>query len=89
MAENRRNSTAKHTHVLAQKKWVTFLTQKLYDTISERIELLSYYPEIGKTTNFRKILQISLGHYSILYRITDESILIYAIRDNRDDPKKL
>ncbi len=63
--------------------------QKLYDTISERIELLSYYPEIGKTTNFRNILQISLGHYSILYRITDESILIYAIWANRDDPKKL
>jgi plasmid stabilization system protein ParE len=63
--------------------------QKLYEAIHERIQLLSYYPELGKPTDFKTTQQSVLGHHSILYRHEGEFILISAIWDNRDDPKKL
>ena len=64
-------------------------SQKLNLAIKKRIELLKSHPEIGKETNFGETRTISMGHYSILYKIDKPGIIITGFWDNRQDPKKL
>jgi toxin YoeB len=64
-------------------------SKKLNLTIRRRIELLKSQPEMGKKTNFGETRTISLGHYSILYKIDEPKIIITGFWDNRQDPKKL
>lgn len=67
----------------------TTYTQKLYYSITERVELLKTYPKIGKQTTFKNTRIISLGHYSILYQQVNLKIIITGFWDNRQDTKKL
>ena len=67
----------------------TSYSKKLNLSIRERIGLLKTYPKMGKETDFRETRVISLGHYSILYKIHKSKIIITGFWDNRQDPEKL
>ncbi len=62
---------------------------KLNYKIKDRINQLKVFPESGIKTDFADNRLISLGHYSILYKKIENSIIITAIWDNRQDTKKL
>ena len=47
----------------------TSYSRKLNLSIRERTELLKTHPEMGTETDFRETRAISMGHYSILYKI--------------------
>lgn len=44
---------------------------------------------MGKKTIFESTRAIIMGHYSILYKIDANRIIITAFWDNRNDPEKL
>lgn len=62
---------------------------KLLKEINSRILQISTFPEIGKSVDFKNTRAVSLGHFSILYQHIENSIIITAFWDNRDDPSKL
>lgn len=64
-------------------------SRKLNLYIRERIKLIKLHPEMGKELRYKDMRSISLGHYSIVYKIATEGILITAFWDNRQDPEKL
>jgi plasmid stabilization system protein ParE len=64
-------------------------SQKLNLSIRERTKVLKLNPEMGKEFGYKDMRSISMGHYSILYKIATERIIITAFWDNRQDPKKL
>ena len=64
-------------------------SKKLRKKIIERTGALKSYPEMGKPTEFENTRAITLGHYSILYKISTGKIIITGFWDNRQDPKKL
>ena len=64
-------------------------TAKLLKEINSRTHQISTFPEIGKSVDFKNTRAVSLGHFSILYQHIENSIIITAFWDNRDDPSKL
>ncbi len=64
-------------------------SQKLNNKIKGRVQLLKSNPEIGLKTSFKETRVISLGHYSLLYKRMDSTMVITSFWDNRQDPKKL
>ena len=46
-------------------------------------------PFMYKSTDFKDVRVASLDNFSIYYKITEESIIITAFWDNRQDPRKL
>jgi len=64
-------------------------SQKLAEAIWDRIEFLREYPESAKLADYPQTRNAVLGHYSIIYKIQDNTLYISAIWDNRDNPKKL
>ena len=62
---------------------------KLRKEINGRVQQISSFPEIGKSVDFKDTRAVSLGHFSILYQQSENSIIITAFWDNRDDPLKL
>lgn len=67
----------------------TEYSKKLNKSIKERIILLKSNPKLGKQTDFKLTRMISLGHYSILYKVNNNQLFITGFWDNRQDPKKL
>ena len=67
----------------------TEYSKKLNLSIGERTKLLKSHPEMGKETDFKETRVISMGHYSILYKVNKPKIIITGFWDNRDNPKKL
>lgn len=67
----------------------TNYSKKLNKSIHERIETLKLNPEIGKMTEFEDHRMISMGHYSIIYKISQLNIYITGFWDNRQEPEKL
>ncbi len=49
-------------------------SKKLNLAIRERIELLKFHPEMGKSTDFVETRVVTMGHYSILYKIDGSRI---------------
>ena len=64
-------------------------SKKLVKLVSERTKQIAGKPMIYKATDFKDIRVASLGNFSIYYKISDEEIIITALWDNRQDPKKL
>ncbi|WP_031426464.1 type II toxin-antitoxin system RelE/ParE family toxin [Flavimarina sp. Hel_I_48] len=64
-------------------------SRKLNLSIRERTKLLKKNPEMGKKIDYAEMRSISMGHYSIIYKIAAEAIIIIAFWDNRQNPKKL
>jgi plasmid stabilization system protein ParE len=67
----------------------TTYAKKLNGKIKERTNLLKINPELGKKTDFKNTRVISLGHYSILYQLSQLHIIITGFWDNRQEPEKL
>ena len=64
-------------------------SKKLVKLVAERTKHIANSPFIYRSTDFNNIRIASLGNYSILYKVTDEQIIVTAFWDNRQDPKKL
>jgi len=64
-------------------------SKKLNIAIKERISILIDNPRLGKPTQHGEVRGISLGHYSIFYKIQGTHIYITALWDNRQKPQKL
>jgi plasmid stabilization system protein ParE len=62
---------------------------KLLELVTDRTTQISENPELFKATDFPNIRAASLGNYSIYYKTTESEIIISAIWDNRQNPKKL
>lgn len=67
----------------------TEYSKKLNNSIKERTHLLKSNPKLGKQTDFKLTRMISLGHYSILYKVNNDQLIITGFWDNRQDPEKL
>jgi toxin YoeB len=64
-------------------------SKKLILLVAQRTNQIAKSPLTYKSTNFNDIRVASLGNFSIYYKMTEESIIISAFWDNRQDPKKL
>lgn len=67
----------------------TAYAEKLMRLISTRINVILEQPESFKTTIYPDTRISAMGHFSILYKITDEKIIVTAFWDNRQDPENL
>jgi toxin YoeB len=76
------------------KYWVkrngtTTYAEKLIKLISEQVKLILTNPKLFKKADFPDTHVSALGHFSIFYKYTKDSLIITAFWDNRQDPKKL
>jgi plasmid stabilization system protein ParE len=76
------------------KYWVkrnqtTTYAEKLIKLISEQIKVILTNPKLFKKADFPDTHVSALGHFSIFYKYTKDSLIITAFWDNRQDPKKL
>ena len=62
---------------------------KLLNKIEAATTQLKRYPESGFETNFRETRMRALGHYSIFYKHSKDTITIMAFWDNRQSPERL
>lgn len=62
---------------------------KLDEQINQAIELLPYYPFMGRKTDFEKVRLIVVENCLIFYEVTETQILILSIFDGRQDPNKI
>jgi plasmid stabilization system protein ParE len=62
---------------------------KLDGLINQAIELLPYYPLMGRKTDFGKVRLIVVENCLIFYEVTGTQILILSIADGRQDPDKI
>lgn len=67
----------------------TAYAEKLIKLINVRTKVISKHPESYKLTVYPETRISSIGHFSILYKISEDQIIITAFWDNRQDPKKL
>lgn len=67
----------------------TAYAEKLLKLIAARTKVISKHPESYKLTVYPETRISAMGHFSILYKISDDKIIITAFWDNRQDPKKL
>lgn len=63
--------------------------RKLIRLTRKRVRIIRKHPLSFQSTDFPGTRVSSLGHFSILYKLTDRRIYITAFWDNRQDPKKL
>ncbi len=64
-------------------------SKKPIKLIAERTKQIAESPLIYKSADFKDTRVASLGNFSIFYKVTEQEILITALWDNRQDPKKL
>jgi plasmid stabilization system protein ParE len=67
----------------------TEYSQKLLYESKERTEQLKLHPLSGKKAAYPDTRVVSLGHYSIFYKLLNDNIVITAFWDNRQNPEKL
>lgn len=67
----------------------TTYSEKLIELFRERTHQLIEHPKIGKKADFPKTRVVSLGHFSLFYKVTENKIFITSLWDNRQDPNKL
>jgi len=64
-------------------------SRKLIAEIQRRMKIIVKRPLIFRESEFPETRVSPMGHFSILYRITEREIVVVAFWDNRDDPEKL
>ena len=62
---------------------------KLLELSNEKAEIIAENPLIYKTSEFPNMRVAAMGHFSLFYKTTDDTVIITAFWDNRQDPKKL
>jgi len=60
----------------------------LLDEIEKRIEIISFYPKIGRETDLSNLRILPFNNYGIIYKERDETIFIESIWDFRQNPIK-
>lgn len=63
--------------------------KKLIKLIASRIMIIAKNPDAFKLTDFPDTRVSAMGHFSILYKTTDELLIITGFWDNRQDTRKL
>jgi plasmid stabilization system protein ParE len=63
--------------------------EKLIKLIAARTKIIAEYPESYIETSYPDTRTSAMGHFSIIYKLTDTELIILAFWDNRQDPKKL
>ncbi len=63
--------------------------EKLLKLIAVRTRAIAKHSESYKLTVYTDTRVSAMGHFSILYTIADNQIIVTAFWDNRQDPKKL
>lgn len=64
-------------------------SKRLVKLVSKITNQISQRPLIYQSTAFKEIRVVSMGHFSMYYKVTDDQIIIVAFWDNRQDPEKL
>ncbi len=69
--------------------WGKKVAQEFYTEVHENINLINQFPQIGKATSKRsnKYKRVIRRRTSIIYQLTDDTIYITDIWDNRRKPK--
>ncbi len=67
----------------------TTYAEKLIKLVKERTQLISSNPFLGKATNHLDTREAAMGNFSIYYKVMQESVVITAFWDNRQDPERL
>jgi len=62
---------------------------KLLQASNDKATRIAENPFVYKKAEFPGTHVAAMGHFSLFYKITDNSIIITAFWDNRQDPKKL
>lgn len=86
IAIRQRNKTFEYWN---ERNGSTSYSKKLNGRIKENLQTAALNPEIGKISDGNDYRMISLGHYSIVYKLVANSIYVLAFWDNRQNPKKL
>lgn len=74
---------------LVERNKSTTFSEKLTEIVWDKIDFISRNPLASKATSHPDTRISSMGHYSIVYKIVKNEIIIMAFWDNRQDPKKL
>ncbi|HSJ66702.1 MAG TPA: type II toxin-antitoxin system RelE/ParE family toxin [Anditalea sp.] len=67
----------------------TAFANKLADLVWNKTKFIAENPLASKPTKFPNTRIAALGHFSIVYKLTEDKIWVLAFWDNRQDPKKL
>jgi plasmid stabilization system protein ParE len=67
----------------------TKYAEKLIKLTAARIKVILIHPESYKSTIYPETRISAMGHFSILYKLTEDQLIITSFWDNRQDPKKL
>lgn len=63
--------------------------KKLSRLVWERLEFIAQHPLATLLTSYPDTRKVAMGHFSIFFKIIDDTIFITAFWDNRQDPKTL
>jgi plasmid stabilization system protein ParE len=63
--------------------------EKLIMLTATRINIILKHPEAYRTTVYPETRVSAMGHFSILYKLTDSHLIVTAFWDNRQDPNTL
>lgn len=69
------------------KNGTSTYSQKLYESIRTVLQVLSKYPESGKTTENPFIRSKIVKDYFIFYSFDDKNLTVFGFCDMRRDPK--
>ena len=64
-------------------------SRKLNEIFNEYIYLILKHPDIGMTTNIENVRNKTVKDYQIIYLIEEQSIILLAIWDTRQNPDLL
>jgi plasmid stabilization system protein ParE len=62
---------------------------KLLKLSNEKANKIAENPLLYKSASFPDTHVAAMGHFSLFYKITEESIIVTAFWDNRQEPRKL
>ena len=72
-----------------KRNGTTTYAERLIKLISEQIKIILTNPKLFKKADYPNTHVSALGHFSIFYKYTKDTLIITAFWDNRQDPKKL
>jgi plasmid stabilization system protein ParE len=67
----------------------TTYAETLIELTAKHLKVISKNPQAFKETEFDRVHESAMGHFSLYYKITTSQIIVMAFWDNRQDPKKL
>lgn len=67
----------------------TRYAKKLIKITAEHLSVISEFPESFKRSEIPNVHESAMGHFSIYYQYTHDTIIVMAFWDNRQDPASL